>query len=157
MPRYNVVKVPVERFYAKYKEDQRKYFDKYCRHDGNPLLFKNTPIAMFIEKYLKIGKDIMKCLDDQPYIQYSCERYNKYRKKYKKKISKQLISLFHSIQKHGYAKGKFNSPRHMIRVKAGFVSPYGDDPEGYTLVARKNRAAVCVNTKKRIKCQLCRK
>ena len=32
----------------------------------------------------------------------------------------------------------------MIRVKNVFVSPYGNDKDGYTLKTRKHRASACI-------------
>ena len=70
-----IKQILTSKLYHIYKPSQKEIYEKYHRHDGNPLLFKNMPITIFASEYLRLGKDILKVLDEQPFIRCEYERY----------------------------------------------------------------------------------
>jgi len=141
--------IDINKIYHGYKPSLERFYKKYFKHDGNPLLWKNTPICQFAIDYVKMGDKVLdeQFLDKHFFIRYEYERYSSAESvrndKHKYKAANRLIKLIESIRKHGYAQGKFNDKRHLIRVEKGFVSPYGSDPEGYKLLARKHKMSAC--------------
>tara|TARA_Y100000310_G_scaffold344647_1_gene458524 strand:- start:2398 stop:2904 length:507 start_codon:yes stop_codon:yes gene_type:complete len=148
--------VPTNKLYHGYKEELHNMYEKYFLHDGNPLLWKNTPICRFAMDYVKIGNKVLDedFLNKSPFILFEYERYfdadSVKNDTHKYNAAKRLMKVVDSVKKHGYAEGKFDRSRHLIRVKKGFASPYGDDSDGFTLVARKHKtsAAVALGMKK---------
>tara|TARA_Y100000310_G_C20527434_1_gene736769 strand:+ start:516 stop:1016 length:501 start_codon:yes stop_codon:yes gene_type:complete len=134
--------------YAKYKPDLEPYYDKYFRHEGNCLLWKNIPITLFAEDYVKMGQRVLEHLNQHPFIQYEYERYSDSpsvkNDTHKHAAANRVIKMIESVKRHGYAEGKFKDKKHVIRVYKGFESPWGNDSDGYTLISRKHRAAACV-------------
>ena len=127
-----------------HRELSSPMMNKYFVHDGNPCLYKNSPLAQFAMLYKKIGKEIFDVLDDNIYIQWTCEKFNNHSRKFKMSKAKWLIDVFDSVKKHGFCNSPFN-PRDGISVKKGFYSTiYGDDPEGFTLLRRHHRTASCI-------------
>jgi len=143
-----IKQIRTSKLYNIYKPPLKEIYEKYHRHDGNPLLWKNMPITIFASEYLRLGKNILKVLDEQPFIRYEYERYSGWENvendTHKYIAAQRVMDIVDSIKKHGYLRGKYKKVRFRIRVKRGFVSPYGSDPKGYTLVTRKHRAAACV-------------
>jgi hypothetical protein len=140
--------IPVDKLYHGYKPGLREFMDKYFRHEGNPLLWINTPICMFACEYVNKGRSILDTLDTTSFIRYEYERYfdaeTVKNDTHKLNAAKRVMKIVDSIRKHGYAKGKYKHKKHLINVARGFVSPWGDDPGGYSLIGRKHRAAACV-------------
>jgi hypothetical protein len=144
--------IPTKKLYHIYKPHLKAIYEKYHRHDGNPMLWKNTPLTIFSSEYLRLGKNILKVLDEQPFIRCEYERYfnneNVKNDTHKYIAAQRVMDIVDSIQEHGYLLGKYKkrkgSFKYKIRVRKGFVSPYGSDPNGYSLVSRKHRAAACV-------------
>jgi len=95
-----------------------------------------------------MGKEIYNILDDHVFIRYENDRYSDsesvWHGTHKFNASKRIMNMVNSIREYGYCGGKFDNSRHMIRVSKGFESPYGNDPDGYTLKTRKHRAAACI-------------
>ncbi len=143
-----VIKIPIEKLYHPYKESLQPFYDKFFVQDENPLLWKNVPISVFACDYLRLGDEVTDMLDDHPFIRYEYERYHDsetvLNDTHKFIAAQRVIKMVKSVKKHGYAEGKYNSPRHLIRVSRGFSSPYGKDKEGFTLLARKHRASACL-------------
>ena len=142
------IKIPVGHLYHGYKPSLVLYYEKYFCHEGNPLLWINTPICKFAVDYVKKGKKVFHNLDDCDFIKYEYERYSDApavkNDTHKTKAAHRVIKIIESIRKHGYAEGKFKHQKYLINVIKGFKSPYGDDSHGYTLWTRKHRAAACV-------------
>ena len=141
--------INLDYLYCGYKESLIPYYDKYFFHgSGNILNFKNAPITLFAIDYVKIGKKVLDNLDSHVFIKYEYERYadaeSVKNDTHKYKAAQRVIDIVDSIRKYGYCCGKYDHSKHMIRVKTGFVSPYGDDPNGFTLYTRKHRAAACI-------------
>jgi len=142
--------IDINRIYHGYKPELEIYYEKYFKKDGHRLLWKNTPICQFAIDYVKMGDKVLdeQFLDENFFIRYEYDRYASAESvrndKHKYKAANRLIKLIESIRKHGYAQAKFSGTRHLIRVEKGFVSPYGSDPEGYKLLARKHKMSACV-------------
>ncbi len=144
----DIITIPLAKLYHGYKEKLVPIYDKYFRHNGNPLLWENTPIAIFAVDYAAEGKKILEKLDEHVFIRYEYDRYadadTVKNDTHKFNAAKRVMSIVDSIRKHGYAKGKFKASNNIVRVMKGFKSPYGEDKDGYTLLSRKHRAAGCV-------------
>jgi len=141
-----------ESLYFPYKEDLKEYYEKYFATErNNPLWFYNSPICRFAEKYLKEGRRVLDNLDQDAFIKYEYDRYKEAETvkndTHKTTAALRVIDLMDSILKHGYCKGSYDKDKHLIRVTKGFISPYGNDSNGYTLHTRKHRAACCVALK----------
>lgn len=140
--------ISADKLYHGYKESLRPYYEKYFRQEPHPLLWCNTPISIFVEDYIKMGKEILDHLDDHLFIRYEYERYSDSETvkddSHKFNAARRIINMVDSVREHGYAKGKFNNKKHLIRVEKGFKSPYGSDLDGFKLLSRKHRAAAVV-------------
>jgi len=142
-----IEKIKLSHLYNGYKKDYEKYYEAYFGKEGNPLSWKNVPIAAFAFEYCKIGDSILDKLDDTSFIKYEYDKYS-YDAKVKDDTHKwnaanRLIKLIKSIKKYGYGKGKFSNPKYLVNVIKGASSPFGNDLCGYTLLSRKHRAAAC--------------
>jgi len=143
----NIIKISLLKLYIRYKpyyETLKKYYGK-----EEPILwFGNHPISIFARDYVEQGNKILDNLDNHVFILYEYERYKDSvfvkNDTHKYIASKRIINIVDSIKRHGYCGGKYKNPRYMINVTCGFSSPYGKDKEGYTLHARKHRAAACL-------------
>ena len=142
------MKIPTDKLYHRYKKSLDSYYEKYFRHEGNPLLWINTPICRFAIDFVTKGTSVLNYLDDHDFIKYEYDRYcdaeSVKNDTHKLVAAQRVIDIIESIRKHGYARGQYNHPRYLINVTKGFESPYGDDPDGYTLWTRKHRAAACI-------------
>ena len=140
-----IIKITIDNLYHGYKEELCLFYKKYFRHDGNPLLWKNVPISLFALDYVKLGHSLLENFDEHPFIAYEYDRYKDAESvkddSHKFNAARRIMKMVDSVEKYGYAKGKYDKPKHLIKVKRGFESPFGSDPDGYVLLARKHRAA----------------
>jgi hypothetical protein len=143
-----IVSIYPDQLYHGYKESLSVFYRKYFGKEGNILLWRNVPLTMFAVDYVRRGRAVLDKLDEHPFIQYEYERYADSKEvqndTHKFAAAERIIKMVDSIRKHGYAKGKYGKPRYMIRVAQGFCAPYGSDPNAFTLLSRKHRAAACV-------------
>jgi hypothetical protein len=148
--------INLDNLYYVYKESLISYYDKYFFHgNGHLLNFKNAPITLFAIDYVKIGKKVLNNLDSHIFIKYEYDRYSDaesvLNNTHKYKAAQRIIDIVDSIRKYGYCCGIYDTNKHLIRVKNGFFSSYGNeptaygnDPNGFTLYTRKHRAAACI-------------
>ena len=148
MKNQGIIIIPVDKLYHGYKEELVPFYEKYFAKDGNPLLWKNVPLTIFASDYVKLGKEILKHLDSHCFIQNEYSRYadaeSVKNDTHKFAAARRIMKMVDSVKKHGYAEGKYDKPKHMIKAVKGFESPYGSDKDGFTLLARKHRAAAAI-------------
>lgn len=143
-----VKKIKSESLYSAYKKSQEVFVEKYHKHDGNPLLFYNTPIYIFAKDYVDNGKKFLRRLDSSAFVLCSMERYNHYVEKYKTDLAKRIMKIVDSIRKHGYSTGKY---------KGKLIGVVQRKTDGYVLISGKHRAAACLALGiKKLKCNLYR-
>jgi len=142
-----IIKIRINKLYHVYKPSLESCYKKFFGNNGHPLLWRNVPITVFACDYAIKGKNLLKCLDNHTFILYEYDRYDDSESvindTHKLIAAKRVIKMVDSVKKHGYAEGKYNDKRHLIRVRKGFESPFGNDRDGFTLLARKHRAAAC--------------
>lgn len=145
--------VDTDKIYFRFKENHAGLINKYHINGcGHPMLFKNTPIASFAFDYVKeqLNSDIY-C---HRFIGYYCDFYNCYTTEYKQELVKRIISVIKSVEKIGYAEGKYK--KRLIGLCEGVNPKYGM-VDGYELISGKHRCAACIALgKERIKCQIYR-
>lgn len=149
----STITVSTDMIYKRYKPQLENLVLKYHRIDnGHPMLFVNTPIAMFANKYVKIGEDIWDVYKTEPFVLENCEFYNCYDDKYKIEMCKRLIKVVDSVKKRGYLGGKYKN--NFIGLCIG-VNPKFGAVNGYELISGKHRAAagLAIGMKK-MKCRI---
>ena len=139
--------IPLDLFFYHYKPSMEYYYKKYWGKDGNYLYIRNHPLARFAIDYVKYGKDVLNDLDNHVFIKYEYDRYSEaytvQNDTHKYNASKRIIDLIDSIRKYGYGKGKYDKPKHFIRVTKEINEQYIPGKEVYVLKTRKHRAAAC--------------
>lgn len=130
-----VVKIKSDELYSIHKSSLDKFVKKYHRHEGDPLLFYNTPIYLFAKDYIDNKQGFAERARKSPFVQCSMERYNVYTKKYEKELVSRMMNIVRSIRKYRYSRGKFRNKLICVVIKKG---------GGYELISGKHRAAACL-------------
>jgi len=142
-----IITIPTNILFFPYKEDLIDLYQKYWRKKGNYLWMGNHPLALFVEDYLKYGKEVLKDLDNHIFVKYEYDRYSEAptvkNDTHKHKATKRIMNMVDSIKKYGYCETKYDKSRHLIRVFNAKDDRYIPGKDVYVLKSRKHRASVC--------------
>lgn len=138
--------ISFDNIYCVDKDEMKPLIEKYHSDNGDPLLFTNSPICSFAESYFRDKVNFTKTTVKHPFILYSFERYGTHTDAYRKELQDRIISIVNSVEKYGYAKGKYSDKIVCVCVRKD---------GGYYLISGKHRAAACVAVgMKKIKCNV---
>lgn len=139
--------IPIDLFFYHHKPSMEYYYEKYWGKDGNYLHIRNHPLSIFASDYVEHGKKVLDNLDDHVFIKYEYDRYSDAltvkNDIHKYNASNRIIKMVDSIRKYGYCEGKYDKPKHLIRVYRCIDDIYIPEKEVYVLKTRKHRASAC--------------